>query len=772
MADFRLALPVVIAWCSAAVMIAFPHALPSASLAAWAVAIAATVLAVVLSRRGWLATVAVTLVAIALLLAVASAHAPVRQPAGLLDASTHGRFVRATVVTTETVHPGAQYFRGTITQAQVGTRSSGTEVPVLVFASMDAAAAPIGIATSLRLEGTLAAADPASGIAFRFFAGGKPSVVGSPPPLLDWANALRESFRRAASTLPGDGGALLPGLAIGDTGAVSESLDAAMKTSSLSHLTAVSGANCAVVIGLVMIGGARLGLSRRARIGASIVVLAAFVVLVTPEPSVLRAAVMAVIVLSALARGRPVHGLPVLALAAYVLLVLDPWLARDYGFVLSVLATGGLLLLAGPLAKAMSRWLPASVSAVIAVPLAAQLACQPVLILLAPVLPTWGILANMLAEPAAPLATVLGLVACSVLPWWPGAGQVIASVAWVPSAWIAGIARFFAAAPGHSIPWPPGVTGVLLITGVTVMMLVFAFRDRRARTVAAAGLALALVAYIGIVGGTAVTVQLGRPANWQFAACDIGQGDAVLIRSLGRVALIDTGPEPALLTRCLDTLGIDRIDLLVLTHYDLDHVGGAAAVFGRVGVAMVGPMDGGDDERLVRDLAGAGAEVRQASRGMEGMLGDLRWQVLWPKEKLGTVDPGNDASVTISVSAGGDCPAGCLSGLFLGDLGERPQALMMAANRLGTVDVVKVAHHGSADQLARLYERIHATVGLVSVGADNRYGHPTEHLLQILSSVGTLAARTDQQGLILVSPAPGGRVGVWSERAPSVGGAG
>jgi competence protein ComEC len=118
----------------------------------------------------------------------------------------------------------------------------------------------------------------------------------------------------------------------------------------------------------------------------------------------------------------------------------------------------------------------------------------------------------------------------------------------------------------------------------------------------------------------------------------------------------------------------------------------------------------------------------------------------------------------------GACANGCLTSLFLGDLGDEPQARMLAANRgLGHVDVVKVAHHGSADQDPALYERVTATVGLISVGANNRYGHPTDTLLQILARVGTIAERTDRQGMVLVSPRPKGAMSVWSERPASAG---
>ncbi|MHB1172303.1 MAG: ComEC/Rec2 family competence protein, partial [Lacisediminihabitans sp.] len=507
------------------------------------------------------------------------------------------------------------------------------------------------------------------------------------------------------------------------------------------------------------------------RIAASATVLVGFVILVTPEPSVLRAAVMAGLVLAALGSGRPVRGVPVLALAVLILLAMDPWLARSYGFILSVLATGGLLVLAGPLARLLARWLPLALSAVIAIPLAAQLACQPVLILLNPSIPIYAVPANVLAEPAAPIATVLGLLACLLLPWAPNLGVWVAQLAWLPSSWIAAVAQFFAGLPGTSIPWVPGAAGVALLAAVTILALFIVLRPencgRRLRRLASAALAVLLVGYLGLVGGERLRQNVTRPADWQIAACDIGQGDSVLVRSKGQVALVDTGPDPVLLLSCLDVLGIDRINLLLLSHYDLDHVGGTAAVIGRVDRAMIGPAADAQDERLARRLRDAGAEVDQVSRGMRGQLGELGWDILWPPSRLGGIEPGNDASMTVAFAGAGACTEGCLSSIFLGDLGEQPQARMMAANRLGPVDVVKVAHHGSADQNPRLYGTLAARVGIISVGAHNGYGHPTDRLLSMLAHADTMAARTDLGGMVLVSPRPDGSLSVWTERPSS-----
>ncbi|MEO7005783.1 MAG: ComEC/Rec2 family competence protein, partial [Terrimesophilobacter sp.] len=594
MGDLRLAIPAALAWIVLAVLVGIPRWLGTIAVLLWAVASLAAIVALVVRPKripAALGSAILATVAVSLVLTSAALAASARMPDTLAQAAQHHRSINAIAVTDEVFHPGSARtpLSVTLTSVTVGRMRLASRIPVLLFGAPDAPPGA-GIGTKLSISGTLAMTEPGDAVAFLVFARGSPRVTGQPPWYLGWANMLRSGFASAAHTLPGDGGDLLPGLAIGDTSAVSVTLDDAMKTTSLSHLTAVSGANCAVIIGLIMIAGAAFGVPRRLRIGAALVVLVGFVALVTPQASVLRAAVMAALVLAAMAGGRTLRGIPVLSLAVIILLTVDPWLCRNYGFLLSVLATAGLLVLVRPFGAVLSRWMPSALALVIAVPLAAQIACQPVLILLNPAIPVYGVLANLLSEPAAPVATVLGLVACLLIPVAPPLGHAAALLAWLPSAWIAAVARFFSALPGSQAPWVPGAVGVALVAGMIALGLIAVLGGTRrpgVRLGAAVVLALALMVYAGGVVTNQVVLQLARPPQWQIAACDIGQGDAVLVRSAGQIALIDTGPDPRLLQKCLSALGIARIQLLVLTHFDLDHVGGTAAVFGRVDRAMV-----------------------------------------------------------------------------------------------------------------------------------------------------------------------------------------
>ncbi|MGZ0211146.1 MAG: ComEC/Rec2 family competence protein [Actinomycetales bacterium] len=784
--DLRLSLPVAAAWVVAVLVIGVPGWAPVIAIVLWLLAGVLTAIVLLRARRV-LASLALGCALAALCSTSVALHSEDRQPAMLREVAEQHATVVATATTTSALRADADFFPATITRLEINEEVLQLNSPALIFtersgfggrdekssddqrgsvaASEESAVEPWGIGVEFSVTGTLASTEPGDGRAVLLFASEAPQWRAAPEWQFDWANQLRQTFAKATAQLPGGGGQLLGGLAIGDTTAVSDDLDAAMKASSLSHLTAVSGANCAIVVGLIMALGARAGANRAVRIGLSILVLVAFVIVVTPDPSVLRAALMATFVLVALGGGRPIRGMAVLSLATIGLLVFDPWLSRNFAFVLSVFATAGLLLFAEPLAQFLGRWMPRWLSLVIAVPLAAQLACQPVLLLLQPSLPTYGVIANVLAAPAAPIATVVGLAACVALSLLPLLGLVLMWIAWLPAAWVAAVAEFFAGAPWSRIPWWEGWVGVVTLSVLTVLLLCALMASGIWRTRALMSLAIAATLALAVVVGSGVSAALTWPRDWQFAQCDVGQGDAVVIRSDDEIALIDTGAEPELLEACLDRLSIDRIDLLVLTHFDHDHVGGTDAVIGRADAVIVGPSGSPADDSLLDAVTAAGAHVVEVSAGDRGQLGELQWGVLWPPAQLSGIEAGNDASVVVEFRPRSDCQRHCLSSVFLGDLGESAQSRLDVNHTFKRVDVVKVSHHGSGDQRPALYAELQATLGLIGVGADNGYGHPTADALAMLDDAGTAVARSDLAGLVLVSPTrQPGVVSVWSER--------
>jgi competence protein ComEC len=569
--------------------------------------------------------------------------------------------------------------------------------------------------------------------------------------------AVRDDFAARVARFGGDGALLLPGLVLGDTSHVPETLDRAMKLTSLAHLTAVSGANCAVIVATLYGLSALAGFGIWVRTCVAALGLGAFVILVGAEPSVIRAAIMACLALLALAVGRPAGGLTVLCATVILALAFAPALAHSVGFALSVSATTGLLVLAMPLTEILERWLPRRFALVLAVPLAAQIAVQPLLLIFSSSIPTYGIPANALADPLAPLATIAGLVALVTISW-PWVSLTFLGVAWLASGAIAGIARVTAALPWATIPWPSGSLGIALATLCT-LLAAGAILTRRIAVAVIAAILVAGILSTTIGGGAVAWVR--APRDWSVAQCDVGQGDALVLRDGDAVALIDTGRDEHALRSCLDRLNIQQIDLLVLTHFDIDHVGAYNVVVGRVGTVLHGPTDGIADELTIRRLGEGGANVVDARRGLTGTFGRWDWRVLWPTKSI-TVEPGNPASVVVSFRS---TTGARLSILGLGDLAEQQQDAMLGLGGITPVDVVKVSHHGSLDQSPALYVRLRAGLGLIGVGAGNEYGHPTDQTLAMLGAVGTLVVRSDRDGIALIGRDEDGALRVWRERA-------
>ncbi|UWF76676.1 MULTISPECIES: ComEC/Rec2 family competence protein [Microbacterium] len=700
------------------------------------------------------------LVALVLLgCAAAAVSVTLAQPAREAVARFDGRVTEITAVVTSSAsfgRDGRVWFDAQTLRAGPPARASPVSAPVRVGVDPQPG---IELGATVRVVAETAAADPGERAALILF-GSEAHVVRPASGVFGVAAGVRADFLERARGLPPPGAALLPGLAVGDTRAVGEELNAAMRASGLSHLTAVSGANCAIVVAAVFWLVALCGGARWLRVVLALGALGAFIVLVTPEPSVVRAGVMAALAMLSILLGRPSAGLGMLSLAVTVILVADPWLAATPGFALSAAATAALLLLAGPLMDGLRRWMPEPLALALSVPVAAQLVCGPIIALFSEEQSLVGVAANLLAAPAAPVATVIGLLAC-LAGAVPPIADLLAAAAWLPASWIAATAITTAALPGATFAVPPGPVTALLVAAVSAAVCGVLLRHGLDRLRAAS--ALVLVTVLALGGArmllTGPLAGMTAPDGWSVAACDVGQGDALVIRSADRVALIDTGPAPEPLSACLSALGIARIDVLVLTHFDLDHAGGVDAVRGRVGAVLHGPFGSADDERLIAGLTAAGAVATHGAAGMSGTLGEASWRVLWPVRDSRAFPPGNDASVVVEIG-GGEVPRT----LLLGDLSASPQRMLLSSGRLrGPYDIVKVAHHGSADQEPALYQEARGRVALFSAGAGNDYGHPRAEALATAASLGSRVLRTDLQGRILLA-LEDGALAVWAER--------
>ncbi|MEU5568482.1 ComEC/Rec2 family competence protein [Streptomyces coeruleorubidus] len=608
----------------------------------------------------------------------------------------------------------------------------------------------------------------------------EPEVVGEPSAAQRLAGRLRAGLREATDGLPADARALLPGLVVGDTSRITPELEEAFKETDLTHTLAVSGANFTILLALLLGPpglaqhverrglAPRLGVSLRATAVLGGVLSLGFVVVCRPDPSVLRAAACGAVALLALATGRRRSLIPALATAVLLLVMYDPWLARSYGFLLSVVATGALLTLAPRWSAGLRRrGVPPRLAEALAAAAAAQALCAPVVAVLSARVSLVAVPCNLIAEFAIAPATVLGFAALATAPVAMPVAQVVAWCAHWPAEWIAQVARTGAALPGAGVDWPGSWAGAALLAAVTLVVLLVGRRLLgHPWWCGVCGLALVLV----VVQPPPLTrvVTGWPPPGWRLVMCDVGQGDAmVLAAGEGSGVVVDAGPDPQLVDHCLRSLGITRIPLVVLTHFHADHVAGLPGVLrGRAvgAIETTGFEEPADQAAFVRRQATARrVPLTRAAAGEQRRTGELSWQVVWPPpSRPPTPPPGshphllpphpapegpNDASVAMLVRSAG------LRLLLLGDLeppAQRALARSPAAEELESVDVLKVAHHGSAYQDPGLMDRAAPRLALISCGADNSYGHPAPGTVAALRAGGAAVLRTDRDGALAV----------------------
>ena len=570
-------------------------------------------------------------------------------------------------------------------------------------------------------------------------------------PEFDAVEELRAKFLFNLSGVTQDSAGLVGGLAIGERGLISEGLAENMKELSLTHLVAVSGANLAIIAAAVFVSAAALGLGRSWRYFLAYLAIACYIALVGPESSVLRAGTMAAFVLAGWWLGRKVNPLLPLSWAVLVLLIVDPGLSVDIGFALSVFATLGLLLLAAKLHERLEPKLGTWLSMGISASIAAQLYTLPVLLILQPSIPLYSVLANLAVEAVVAPVTVLGILAVIASGFFPPFAKLLSLVASLGTWWIEVVANQLSQLPLTRVPMLQGPVGVWftvsLVSGLTLIAL---SRVPSLRVLGVVAVVLFVVPIAWVI--TDVNRSKDFSKEWEVLNCDVGQGDALLLSSGVQIALVDVGRDDEPIDRCLNSLGITHIDLLVLTHFDADHIGGIQGAMRNrtVDLALISGFK--DDRPLVglvtEVLARSALEVKIGHRGMVGELGAVTWRVLSPSFSAQEAQDSNDASVVVVFGFQG------FSVLTLGDLGEVGQKRLMRQSwpYLRALRdqplVLKVAHHGSKDQSPELHELLAPDVGLVSVGQGNDYGHPNSKTLSLLSNLGASVLRTDAQGAI------------------------
>lgn len=523
-----------------------------------------------------------------------------------------------------------------------------------------------------------------------------------------WATALasiRTGLREASGG--GDAGALIPGMVIGDTAKQSADFKNDMRRAGLTHLVAVSGANFAIVSAFVLWCMQFLFRRIPARLLMTAIALAAFIALVRPSPSVLRAAAMAAVALIAASRKVPGDSLPALGFAMAAVVAIDPWQARDPGFALSVLATAGLLVLAPRITTYLQRWMPEKVASVLAIPLSALALCLPIIVALSGYISPISIVANIIAAPFVAPITIIGFIAALISPLSPPIAHLLLLLVRPFALVITSIARWAAHFPVLTIR--TGLIGFLAVLAAILLFIAF----RKKAVIALLALSLALVWWGRFPAG-----------KWDLFICDVGQGDGyVLNLDNNRAIVIDVGPDPSAMDQCLRRLHITTIALLILTHPHADHIGG---------------LSGAEKGRKVE------AEwFGNIAAGTIAHIGKYSIEVLWP-EKVGAMDENpNNVSIAAVIKSRD------FSLFAAGDI--EPPVQKQLRGRVGRVDIYKVAHHGSRYQDLTLMRELAPSLALISVGAGNSYGHPADSTIAALEHLHAKVLRTDRDGAIAVA---------------------
>ena len=570
---------------------------------------------------------------------------------------------------------------------------------------------------------------------------GEINILGQPREIFMVTSNIREKFRSLA--MPSDAGALIPGLVIGDTSLQSFEFAAQMRKVGLSHLTAVSGANFALVAAFLLWFLQFIVSNVKLRVQVTFITLVLFIFLVRPTPSVLRAAVMTAVILIARSRAERSYGLSALGAAITLLIALDPFQAIDPGFALSVLATSGILIFSPTLEAHLSKFIKTKwLTEVISIPISATIFCTPVVVMLSGQLSLITIPANILVSPVIAPITVIGFISAIFALVSTPIAQILLWIATLLSNWIVLVSKSMSSLP------------VITFSQIRFFLVVFTL------------IAIAAVFRrwrLMILISSLLVVQLfyntvtWPGSGWQVVNCDVGQGDGLVV-NLGEGAglVIDTGPDPVRIDGCLNNLGIRVIPLLVLTHFHADHIGGLTSVINnrKIGQVWISNLHQPEDayKSVMQQLSGL--DVRSVVQGQQFTIASTGTtvKVLWPQPLTQefTSLPGDGSAINNS-SIALIIKTSKISLFTGGDIEPPVQELISKSADLTEVDILKVSHHGSAYQYLPMLDILKPKSAIISVGAGNTYGHPDSDLIAELIRRGVKVWRTDNSGGISVA---------------------
>ncbi len=592
---------------------------------------------------------------------------------------------------------------------------------------------------------------------------------------------LLDAIRARAEAALGDGmrepqAALARGFVLGEDDRIDPQTVDEFKGSGLQHHLAVSGENILLLAVLAMPLLALAGLGLRGRLLCVLILIAIYVPVAGGGASIQRAGVMGAAGVVALLEGRPRSRVYAVLLAVFATLLGNPRAAGDVGWQLSFAAVIGIFLWARRIARLLpggegGGWRRALAEGV-AMTIAATVATAPLMAHDFERISLTTLPANVLALPAIAPAMWLGMLVggAGQLPFVPVAP--LNAVNQLVLAYIEQVAHWFGS-PGWATA-PVRLAGVVAVVAayaavVSAMWLGLRAAERRGRTRPRwrPGRAAALAGVAVLLALAGSWARHGAPASSQSNALrvsilDVGQGDAILLRPPGSdPVLVDGGPPGDGITDLLAAHGVERLAEAIVTHPQSDHEAGVIDVLGSEPVAEVGY--GEPDAALAGAAAAAGARTLPLAEGDQLSFGDLQLTVLWPPREPLAGDSSASRPGSPGVSSGGvdrTGPTDPNARALVIRADWRHFSILLTADaeqelapvQTGAVDVLKVAHHGSADAgLDHLLETSVPDLAVISVGEGNSYGHPTPETLADLAEHRVPLLRTDEDGTIEIS---------------------
>jgi competence protein ComEC len=601
-------------------------------------------------------------------------------------------------------------------------------------------------------------------------------AAGQGSPFWSGIYALKDRARLVVARLmPEPEASLLQGILLGVESGIPADLYEAYNTTGTSHIIVISGSNITIIAALFAAAFGRL-LGKRRAYWFTVAGIVLYVLLVGADAAVVRAGVMGGLYVTALHLGRRATAYVSLFASAILLTFVNPLALWDVGFQLSFAATLGLILFTPGIESLFERGLKRFVSPerakealrylndVLIVTLAAQILTTPLVIYQFGRLSLVAPLTNLLILPAQPPIMIWGGAATltGLVPFLEPLARAIAWFPWLCLAYTNAVVRWMAGWPLASLQISQANASRLIFYYAVIIGAAWALRQRKGyirRFWNWLTSRWSTAVILGVPAVVAVLIWLAilqlPDGRLHVAFLDVGQGDAIFITTpQGQQILVDGGPSPAALTSALGKQMPfwDRsIDLLVMTHPDADHITGLVDALDRFRVD--GWLDNGrpDDDALYAEcqtrLVAARVPCQAVHLGNRLDLGKgVTVEVLHPPAEFmsGTESDQNNNSVVLRLVWGQ------ASFLLTGDMEAEAERLLLQSGEPLAADVLKVAHHGSGGaSTAEFLAAVDPQYAVISVGADNRFGHPKQEVLDRLAQLGNVTVlRTDESGTI------------------------